>query len=495
MNNSVLKIIENLKKNNKKIGLVHGVFDVLHYGHVLHFQEAKKKVDFLIVSITDDKFVNKSPGRPLFNSQTRKLFLKNIKNVDEVILSKSFTAVKNIKLIKPDIYFKGKDYNQADDYTGFLKKEIDAVKSIGGQIHFTNTKMYSSSKIINQKFGYTNNEFLKYLKKISVNNICDELKKIKNKNLKILVLGNQIIDNYIFSNTNGVSNKSQNISVREILTKEFGGGTILISNFLSKISKNVTMIWPDNKNNNRYKYLCDKNITLKKIKTNCKIIEKNRHLDNYSETKLFQHSKNENNEYEKYCKKNIINFLKSNYKKYARILIFDYGYYSIFDELINFFNKKNKIKLYINCQSNSFNYGFNIPDKFKFGHGISLDGIEYRLLVRDKKKTLDDLIVKNKLLFKNFKFYLVTDGKIGCHLIYNKKKYFLPSILTNMKDSIGCGDIFFSLFSLIDDNKNLNYYEKLAACHVAAGIHGMFLGNDNVLNFEKLIKYIENTIK
>lgn len=64
-----------------------------------------------------------------------------------------------------------------------------------------------------------------------------------------------------------------------------------------------------------------------------------------------------------------------------------------------------------------------------------------------------------------------------------------------MKDSIGCGDIFFSLFSLIDDNKNLNYYEKLATCHVAAGIHGMFLGNDNVLNFEKLIKYIENTIK
>ena len=474
---------------------MHGVFDVMHYGHVLHFKEAKKKVDFLIVSITDDKFVNKAPGKPIFNSKIRSLFLKNIKNIDQVIISKNFSAVKNIKLIKPDIYFKGKDYHQTDDYTGYLKNEVDAVKSIGGRVHFTNTKIFSSSKIINQKFGYTNKEFEKFLKKISVKNTCDALKNIRNKNLKILVLGDPIIDNYIFSNTNGVSNKSQNISVREISNKEYGGGTILISNFLSTMSKNVTLLWPDNKENNKYKYLCNKSVSLKTFKTNCKIIEKNRHLDNYSETKLFQHSKNENNEYDNKTKKNIINFLKSNYKKYDKILIFDYGYYSIFNELIHFFNKKIRPKLYINCQSNSFNYGFNIPDKFKCGHGISLDGIEYRLLVRDKKDTLDNLIIKNKKLFKDFKFYLVTDGKVGCHLVYNKKKFFLPSILTSMKDSIGCGDIFFSLFSLINDYKNLNNYEKLSICHVAAGVHGMFLGNENVLNFEKLTKYCENILK
>ena len=41
-----------LRKKNKIIGLCHGVFDLLHVGHIRHFKLAKKKVDFLILSIT-----------------------------------------------------------------------------------------------------------------------------------------------------------------------------------------------------------------------------------------------------------------------------------------------------------------------------------------------------------------------------------------------------------------------------------------------------------
>ena len=93
----------------KKIGLVHGVFDVVHYGHILHFIEAKKKVEKLIVSVTSDKYVNKSPGKPIFSTEKVK-FLNSIKYVDEVIISDYPNGTKSIKKIKPDIYFKGKDY-------------------------------------------------------------------------------------------------------------------------------------------------------------------------------------------------------------------------------------------------------------------------------------------------------------------------------------------------------------------------------------------------
>ena len=57
-----LKKIKNkiIKKKKKKKTIVHchGVFDVLHYGHIKHFKSAKKNGDFLIVSITSDEFVN-----------------------------------------------------------------------------------------------------------------------------------------------------------------------------------------------------------------------------------------------------------------------------------------------------------------------------------------------------------------------------------------------------------------------------------------------------
>ena len=59
-----------LKKKNKKIGLIHGVFDVIHYGHIKYFEEAKNKVDYLIVSVTTDEYVNKGPGKPIFNKST-----------------------------------------------------------------------------------------------------------------------------------------------------------------------------------------------------------------------------------------------------------------------------------------------------------------------------------------------------------------------------------------------------------------------------------------
>ena len=67
------EIISKLK-NKKKVVHCHGVFDLVHAGHIKHFQEAKKIANFLIVSITSDKYVNKGSGRPIFTENLRVLF-------------------------------------------------------------------------------------------------------------------------------------------------------------------------------------------------------------------------------------------------------------------------------------------------------------------------------------------------------------------------------------------------------------------------------------
>lgn len=56
----------------KKVGLCHVVFDVVHTGHINHFKQAKEKVDYLVVSIADNKFVNKVDGSPYFSSNIPK---------------------------------------------------------------------------------------------------------------------------------------------------------------------------------------------------------------------------------------------------------------------------------------------------------------------------------------------------------------------------------------------------------------------------------------
>ena len=70
---------------------------------------------------------------------------------------------------KPNLYFKGYDYkNTKTDITSNIKKEINAVKKIGGKIFITKTPLHSSSKIINMELDPISNEIKKY-KKISKN--------------------------------------------------------------------------------------------------------------------------------------------------------------------------------------------------------------------------------------------------------------------------------------------------------------------------------------
>ena len=77
MKNKILDIkkllikVNSLKANKKKIVLSHGVFDLVHAGHILHFQESKKLGDILIVSLTADNYVNKGPNRPIFSLRER----------------------------------------------------------------------------------------------------------------------------------------------------------------------------------------------------------------------------------------------------------------------------------------------------------------------------------------------------------------------------------------------------------------------------------------
>ena len=138
-----------LKKNYKrpeidmkKIGMVHGVFDVIHIGHIKYFQEAKKHCDYLIASVTADKFVNKAPHLPINNHNSRAKFLSHLKFIDYIYINNHETSENVIKNLKPKIYFKGSDYKKKD-ITGNLKKEIKTLKINNGKFFITNVPLMS----------------------------------------------------------------------------------------------------------------------------------------------------------------------------------------------------------------------------------------------------------------------------------------------------------------------------------------------------------------
>ena len=60
-----------LRAAGKKIVHCHGVFDLLHIGHIKHLEAARQYGDVLIVTLTPDRFVNKGPHRPAFPERLR----------------------------------------------------------------------------------------------------------------------------------------------------------------------------------------------------------------------------------------------------------------------------------------------------------------------------------------------------------------------------------------------------------------------------------------
>lgn len=80
------RLIQEYKEQNMRVVLVHGVFDVLHIGHVSFFEEARSKGDVLFVGIENDQGVrlNKGEMRPYFTSAIRLRMLSELRLVDHV---------------------------------------------------------------------------------------------------------------------------------------------------------------------------------------------------------------------------------------------------------------------------------------------------------------------------------------------------------------------------------------------------------------------------
>lgn len=99
MNSKVLTLQEaisvamNLRKEDKRIVLAGGCFDVLHIGHVAFLKEARQRGDVLIVLLESDENINhlKGPNRPINTQKDRAEILENLEIVDYVVKLPAFT--------------------------------------------------------------------------------------------------------------------------------------------------------------------------------------------------------------------------------------------------------------------------------------------------------------------------------------------------------------------------------------------------------------------
>lgn len=144
--------VQQKKNEGKKVIMCHGCFDLMHPGHIKHFQAAKEMGDILVVTITPDVYVDKGTGRPVFNQNLRAQSIAALGCVDYVAINKWPTADQLLRLLKPHIYVKGQEFEALEDKTGKLQKELDVVREIGCEMCFTHEVVFSSTQLLNTYF-------------------------------------------------------------------------------------------------------------------------------------------------------------------------------------------------------------------------------------------------------------------------------------------------------------------------------------------------------
>jgi len=227
-------------RKKKKISMCHGVFDLVHPGHIRHLSYAKSMSDKLIVSITSDIHVKKAELRPYVPEKLRAENLAALEFVDYVVIDKNETPNINLKKIKPDFFAKGYEYSNINKNPK-TKEEMNILRSYGGNFLFTpGDYVLSSSKIIDTEkpdLSLTKLKSLMEGEKIDFKEVIETLNKFKK--CDVLVVGDTIIDTYVETSLIGNNAKTPTFSTKHIGEKRYIGGAAIVASHLRAAGANV----------------------------------------------------------------------------------------------------------------------------------------------------------------------------------------------------------------------------------------------------------------
>jgi len=491
--------IAKLKKQGKTVAQCHGCFDLLHPGHIKHFEAAKEKADIVVVTLTPDRFVNKGPGRPVFPEQLRMESIAAIEAVDYVALNKWPTATETIKMLKPTYYVKGQDYKDKEkDLTKGIYAEEAAVKSVGGSLMFTEEIMFSSSKLLNAHFSQHSSktkEFVDHFKKKWDSDfIINEVEKMNKQ--KVLIIGDTIIDEYHYCTPLGKSSKSATISSIFTRAEVFAGGVLAVANHVEQFAGEVKMITCLGRKDMQEEIIkknLSKGVDAKFfVRDDGPTNTKRRYLDKFMNTKLFEVTFMNDHYIEEKLEKEIITYLKKEAAHYDIVLVTDFGHGLITPGIIKCIESLGKY-VSINAQTNSNNFGYNYITKYNKASYISIDEKELRLPFGDNYGSLEELVKHLKRITKAGKIQITLGGEGS--LWYEKNKFYrTPAMATSVKDSVGAGDAVLSVTTLCAyQNTPPDVASFIGNCVGALAVE--IIGNAHPVYKKDLIRFMQYFLK
>ena len=448
------RIVAEQKALGRTVVHCHGVFDLLHPGHIRHFQAAKKFGDILVVTLTQDRFVKKGPGRPVFNQRLRAESLAAIGCIDHVAINLWPDSVETIKKLKPDVYVKGSDYaNRDDDVTGKIYDEEKAVLTVGGRMEFTNDISFSSTHLINNYFSVFSQEAERFLQvfreRYTADDIIGLLKAFRDK--KILVIGDAIIDEYHYAVAIGKPSKSACVSAQFVREEKYSGGAMSIANHIGGFCDDVHLLTCLGKMDTQEKFIRQNlkpNVRAKFFyRPDAPTVVKRRFVNPFQHAKMFEVCYLCDDDLDGIIEEQISEYLGTIIGYYDLVVAADFGHGFIGSRLVETLCEGARY-LAVNAQANSANLGFNIVTKYPKSHYVCIDEREIRLAEHSKHGSIKDMVyhIAGRMQAETIS---VTLGEEGA-LAYRAGNGFstVPIFSDGVIDTVGAGDAFLAITSL-----------------------------------------------
>ena len=456
--NDAGRIFARFKSQGKRIVQCHGTFDLLHPGHIIHFEEAKSLGDILVVTITAEKYVNKGPGRPYFNDEMRVKYLASLEYVDYVVVVPFAAAQEAINCIRPHIYCKGIEYkNQQADVTGNIYDDIRTVERIGGRVHYVGSVVFSSTKLLNNNFEVHPPEMKEFCKRLAAKYSPSRFREIVDgfRKLKVLVIGDIIFDRYSSVKVQGLTSKNRIISARFLSEQTQAGGALAVFRHVKQFTPNIKLVsliggekWVEPA---LARYISPEEDRVIRSPDFTTVI-KQRFVEPLPEgkelTKLFAINVIEEQCLSKKAQSLLCQSIEKRIKDYDLVMVMDFGHGLMQDTVRELVQRKAPF-LALNCQTNSYNHGFNIIDRqYRRADSFSLD--ETELTLACGRRNIDYSVELRKLQRRLSACYgwLTRGGADTIGIKAGKPECACASFEQSVIDTVGAGDAFCSVASL-----------------------------------------------
>lgn len=456
-----------------------------------------------MVTITRDRHVHKGPGRPVFNEELRAQTLAALEMVDYVCLADHPTAVECIRKLKPHLYVKGKEYlDEKGDLTGAISEETKAVEESGGEIFFTTDGVvFSSSNLINQFMGILSTDQKSYLsdirqKYLSDRPLIEALQELKN--LRVLLVGDAILDEYVTCEPLGQSLKHPLVVNRYLREERFYGGVLAVANQLAHFCARVDLMTVLGTGNVSAESLGSQlmpNVHLHAFtRPDAPTVVKRRYLYDDADRKIFEICTIDDRDIAQSLETQISQQIQELAPQTDLAMISDYGHGTVTARIASEVRAGSRF-LAVNAQTNSANLGYNlITKKYTRVDFACVDEPEARLALQDKHGKIELLgeLLRTRLHAERL---IITRGKMGS-LGFDSDGgiWRAPSLAAQIVDRVGAGDAFFAVAApLASLGKPLDLVSFIGNALAAHAVE--IVGNRSMVLPIHLYKFISTLLK